>query len=262
MHPTIHIGAASVSCGLLAVCVASFASLLSAVNLAQRVSLPKRVICLSGAWLLLCGSVGGHLASVAGNWEHSSIFRFDGMSFCGVVGGASVGGVLYCSVFKLPVFMIADVFSPSLAIGDALCRIGCFLEGCCYGSFTTMPWAVRFPNDHSTAGMPVHPTQLYESFINVGIYVTLLLLFSRRQFEGQIFTLYLTLYGTTRFVIEYFRGDHVSISGIFGMNLGHFYGIGFVVMGLATAWILCNRSSSGALDRRKSANFTRIPSGE
>ena len=88
-------------------------------------------------------------------------------------------------------------------------RIGCFFAGCCYGKQCSLPWAVTFRDSDSLAplGVPLHPTQLYSSGSNLLIFLILLVLRRYRKFDGQIFWLYVALYGAARSLIEIFRGD-------------------------------------------------------
>lgn len=71
-----------------------------------------------------------------------------------------------------------------------------------------MPWAIRFPENHSTLGAPVHPTQLYESFLNFALYAGLAWFYPRRKFDGQVFAIYLMAYAVLRVFVEMFRGDY------------------------------------------------------
>ncbi|MBW2099219.1 MAG: prolipoprotein diacylglyceryl transferase, partial [Deltaproteobacteria bacterium] len=98
---------------------------------------------------------------------------------------------------------------PSLALGHFFGRLGCFSAGCCYGKLPDLPWAVTFTNPDSLAplGVPLHPTQLYSAANNLIIFGFLLLFKRIKKFEGQLFWIYVLLYGITRSIIEIFRGD-------------------------------------------------------
>lgn len=113
-------------------------------------------------------------------------------------------------MLKLPLWKTADVLAPSIALGHAFGRIGCLLNGCCYGRACSLPWAIRFPADNplNSPTYPVHPTEIYESLLNFGLYLGLAWLFRRRKFDGQIFGVYLISYAVIRAFVEMFRGDY------------------------------------------------------
>jgi len=122
-------------------------------------------------------------------------------------------GILFTKYQRLPVWKIADIFSPGIALGQSIGRLGCFAAGCCYGRPTKLPLGVIFrdPYSHETVGVPLmiplHPTQLYEAACNAIIFVILWLSLKSKKFDGQVFILYLVLYSTVRFLIEFLRGD-------------------------------------------------------
>jgi phosphatidylglycerol:prolipoprotein diacylglycerol transferase len=120
--------------------------------------------------------------------------------------GISIG---YMRWNRLPIWKWVDLFSPPIALGLFLGRIGCFFAGCCYGKETSLPWGVIFtdPNSLARLNIPLHPVQLYEAGNNLAIFFFLKWWEKRKAFEGQIFWLFLFLYSVTRFLIEMLRGD-------------------------------------------------------
>ena len=82
------------------------------------------------------------------------------------------------------------------------------MNGCCYGPACDLPWAIHFPDDHPTHGAGVHPTQIYEAALNLGLYAALAWLYRRKKFDGQVFALYLISYAVLRAFVEFFRGDY------------------------------------------------------
>jgi phosphatidylglycerol:prolipoprotein diacylglycerol transferase len=82
------------------------------------------------------------------------------------------------------------------------------MNGCCYGRACSLPWAIRFPATHETHGLPVHPTEIYDSLLNLVFYFFLAWLFRRKKFDGQVFATYLVGYAVLRSLVEYFRGDY------------------------------------------------------
>ena len=109
---------------------------------------------------------------------------------------------------KMPLWKLADVLAPSIALGYVFGRLGCLMNGCCFGRACDLPWAVHFPADHETHGAGAHPTQLYEAALNLALYAALAWLFRRRKFDGQVFATYLVSYALVRSFVEMFRGDY------------------------------------------------------
>ena len=120
--------------------------------------------------------------------------------------GISIG---YMKWNRLPLWKLTDLFTPPIALGLFLTRIGCFFAGCCYGKETSLPWRVIFKNPNSLArlNVPLHPTQLYEAAGGLIIFFFLNWMEKRKTFEGQIFWLFFLLYAIIRFLIEILRGD-------------------------------------------------------
>ncbi len=131
---------------------------------------------------------------------------------------------LYLILIKHPILKVGDAISPSLAIGYAIGRIGCFLVGDDYGKPSNLPWAMAFPKGAPPTyigamreyfpflkieGPPdqlikVHPTQLYEVFIMLIVFIIIFSLRKKLK-EGKVFALYLILASLERFFVEFFR---------------------------------------------------------
>lgn len=141
-----------------------------------------------------------------------------GLVFYGGFIGALVTAVVYIKKKKISPWKTVDILTPSLALGYCIARLGCFSAGCCYGKASDLPWAVTFTNPDSLAplGIPLHPTQLYSSLINLLIFSFLWFFRSRKKFDGQLFWIYVLLYGVTRSFIEILRGDFRG-PPVFGM---------------------------------------------
>jgi len=111
---------------------------------------------------------------------------------------------------KLPTLSMLDIIAVSATIVHAFGRVGCFNAGCCHGVPTDSFLGVVFDHPHCAAdpkGVPLHPTQLYEVFMLLIIMSFLLIIKKRKQFEGQLFLIYLFLYAIGRSIIEIYRGD-------------------------------------------------------
>jgi phosphatidylglycerol:prolipoprotein diacylglycerol transferase len=132
-----------------------------------------------------------------------------GLVFYGGLIFAFLTGLWYVRRHRLDFRQLADLIAPSIALGQAMGRLGCFAAGCCYGAPSTAPWACTFTSKDSLAplGVPLHPTQIYESAATFGIFIALLIMRKSKRFAGQLFWYYLLFYSVARFIIEFYRGD-------------------------------------------------------
>jgi phosphatidylglycerol:prolipoprotein diacylglycerol transferase len=141
--------------------------------------------------------------------------------------GAYLGGigffVFYLFIKNIPICPYLDVLGSSLGLGPFIGRWSCFMNGCCFGSTTNVPWSIRFPkysqvyqlqvrNDlidyNSSLSEAVHPVQLYESLATLAIFLILSWFWKKnRDRPGLTFLTYVLMYCITRFGIEFFRGD-------------------------------------------------------
>jgi phosphatidylglycerol:prolipoprotein diacylglycerol transferase len=170
-----------------------------------------------GLYILISALVGAKLLLIVVDWEHYShdplsLVRSGGVFYGGLV-GAVLTSIWFFKKHKLSVWLMTDILAPSVALGHAIGRLGCFSAGCCYGKPTDVPWAVTFTDPYAREivgvplNQPLHPTQLYEALVEFLIFGLLLLLAGRKKFDGQIFWTYVASYSLARFVIEFFRGD-------------------------------------------------------
>lgn len=211
--PTLH------TYGVL-LAIAFLAGLFVASRQARKAGLDAGRITDMGVWVLIAGLVGAKLLLWGVEWrfywknpaEIWTILQSGGVFYGGLVGGVAVA-VWYARHYALPGWQTADVLAPGVVIGQAIGRLGCFAAGCCYGRPAQVPWAVTFTDVYAarTVGTPLdtalHPTQVYESLATFLIFLVLVWMAARKRFHGQVVLVYVALYSTARFVIEFFRGD-------------------------------------------------------
>jgi phosphatidylglycerol:prolipoprotein diacylglycerol transferase len=182
-------------------------------------------------------------------------------------GGVFYGGLIlavlvafwYMRRHRMPLWTTCDVFAPGIALGHVIGRVGCFLAGCCWGKPTNVSWGVVFTNQfaHDNVGtplnVPLHPTQLYEAAAE-GLILMGLLWFERRgrAFPGRTFWSYLLLYGVTRFIIEFFRGDPRG-TVVFDLSTSQFISMILVPLSLLMLWRLSRHPGPDAVETRKVA---------
>jgi phosphatidylglycerol:prolipoprotein diacylglycerol transferase len=218
MHPdlfkigplTIHMYGVLVAAGFLL-------GLALAVRQARKEAIsPDKIVDL-GFYILLSALIGSRLFYILINASHYmknplDIFKIweGGLVFYGGLLLAVPTVLWYVKKNNLSVWSTADLFAPSLAIGHAIGRLGCFFSGCCYGKLAEgLPWAVTFTDPESLAkiGVPLHPTQLYESLGELINFFILITLRRYKSFNGQLFLIYIILYSALRFIVEIYRGD-------------------------------------------------------
>jgi phosphatidylglycerol---prolipoprotein diacylglyceryl transferase len=178
-----------------------------------------------GIAVVLAGIVGSKLLYIILDWRTGhvygqnlrEIFSLDTLQAGGVFSGGLIAAFIAAAWFlrkhHMPALATCDAFSPGLAMGHAIGRLGCFAAGCCYGKPTGHFWGVTFNNPiaHELVGTPLghalEPTQLFESAVELCIFFILTWMFKRKKFDGQIFGAYLFLYGIARFFLEFLRAD-------------------------------------------------------
>jgi phosphatidylglycerol:prolipoprotein diacylglycerol transferase len=187
----------------------------------RRAGLNGDVVYDLAPWFVGGGLIGARLWYVISYWQQdfagkpfSEVFALwhGGLVFYGGLILATLTGIWRVRRLGLPVWTMADCLAPGIVVGHAFGRLGCFLNGCCYGTATQLPWGVQFPADHVTKGATVHPTQLYEASLNLVFFAGLMWCFGRRKFPGQVFAVYLMGYAVLRSFTELFRGDYEVLS--------------------------------------------------
>ena len=192
------------------------------LRLGRREGLDSGQLLDFSTWLLLVSLLGAKVLMVLSDWHYyrqypGEIFSWSTFLAGGVFYGGLIAGVLfavwYIRLQHLPFWKVVDIYSPAIALGLGVGRIGCFAAGCCYGKPTTSAWGVVFTNPFSheisgvPLGVPLYPTQPIMSLTSLSIFAILMWRYSRKSRDGEIFVLYLALYAVARFFIEFLRGD-------------------------------------------------------
>ena len=200
--------------------------------------------------MLAGGLIGGRLLFVALNWDLYSadpgrIFMIHegGLAFQGAFVAGTLSVILVARIRKLPLWPLADLIAPYIALGQALGRTGCFLNGCCYGRVAAGGLGVVFP----TETVIRIPTQIYSSLMLVFIFAILLVVREKRKFEGQAFCMYLIMYSVFRFFMDIFRGDDLQVFA--GITLSQWISVGMLGVGIVLYAVLKMKQSSGMGNR-------------
>lgn len=244
MHPLLFkIGPLSFYSYGLMVALGFLFGIILAYFLAKKVNIDPEKVFDVGLFVLLGSIIGARIfyiifyfKNLSNPWELFMVWNgglvFDGGMIFGIL-----AIYLACRFWKISFLDMLDVAAPATVFGYAFGRIGCFLNGCCYGVECTLPWAVVFPN---IPGLR-HPTQIYASLAGLLILAILLHFFYRRKFAGQVFSLGIVLYGIYRFSIEFIR---VNPKVILNLTEAQLVSILLVISGITFYGILLKKSRS------------------
>lgn len=169
-------------------------------------------------WLLIGGILGGRIVYILLFFRYflenpGEIFMVwhGGLAWYGGFIGGFLSGILYLKTKKIPVLKALDLLAPYIALGQAIGRIGCLLNGCCYGEPAL--WGIYCPIFKEY----LIPTQIFSSFSLILIFIILRFIQSRPHGKGDIFILYMLLYSLKRFFMEFLRGD--SVEFVWGVSI-------------------------------------------
>lgn len=170
-----------------------------------------------GPWLILGAVVGARVFYVISYWETQfagkpfyEVFmvHHGGLVYYGGLVGSSLAYIIFARWKRLPMWRLADVLAPSVALGYVFGRVGCLMNGCCFGRACELPWGVQYPSNHETHPAHVHPSPIYDSLLSLALYLGLAWLYRHKKHDGQVFSTYLVGYALVRSFVELFRGDY------------------------------------------------------
>jgi phosphatidylglycerol---prolipoprotein diacylglyceryl transferase len=210
------------------------------VQAGRKGSIPTKRIADIMVFIMIGGIAGARLLYVVTHFDQYEnnlfeIIRIDhgGLVFYGGFFGGAIATILFCRHQKWNLWELADLAAPALAIGQMFGRIGCFMNGCCFGRVTDHPWfRVLYPappydgilSRHHIQGLitefpaqplPVVPSQVSQSVINLFIFLILLFIIPKLKHHGQGFAIFILMYASGRFFNEFLRGDYKT-SDIYG----------------------------------------------
>ena len=196
------------------------------------------------------GILGAKLWYVVEVGDPGALFSRGGLVWYGGFIGGVVAVLLNSRRLKVPLRWTLDLAAPALPAAYALGRIGCFLVGDDYGRPTSLPWGVKFPQGlppttadalsrefgvtlapgtPADAVLAVHPTQIYEAVLMIGVFMLLWRLRNHRHATGWLFSIYLMLAGAERFLIEFVRAKEDRIGE--GITVAQLVAIGLMASG-------------------------------
>ncbi len=224
MHPILFkLGPIDVRSYGFMLAVAFLVGILLGGRQAERIGIKPAVIYDLSIQLMLGAIIGArlfyvifHWSDFSDNWlaiinpfQQGKLIGIEGMNMYGGVIVAMILGITYLYRHHQPVWKIADLLIPYLALGTAITRIGCFLNGCCFGVPTKCLTGVCFPEnslpDSIYPNLHIHPTQLYESVFSLLLFLFLMYINRIKKFNGLAFWLWILCYAIFRFLIEFIR---------------------------------------------------------
>jgi phosphatidylglycerol:prolipoprotein diacylglycerol transferase len=254
MHPILfHIGSWPVRSYGVTLAIAFVVGILIARRRVRRAGLDPDLVIDLAFYVILASIAGARAVFVAVHWD---LFRGDllgvlrlwdgGLAQYGGIAAGVVTGLLFFRWRGVPPWRGADLLAPSVAMGVAIGRIGCFVNGCCFGRECSLPWAVRFPVGsiawHESPGVAVHPTQIYESLAALAVFGILLAVDRRKPFDGFLLWLLLLLLAAARFAVDPLRSyERASMAGATGLTTNQVIGIGIAFLSLAAMALAASR---------------------
>lgn len=172
--------------------------------------------------MIMAGVAGARLSYALLHWSEFSDnliaivnpfaeghYGISGLNLYGGILGSIGAALIYLKIKKLNVLDVFDFFAPTLALGIGISRLGCFMNGCCFGTPTDLPWGMAFPAGTLPSfvygNLPLHPAQLYSSAYGFALFVLLHWMLPRRAFVGQLVAVTFVAEAFFRFIIEMVR---------------------------------------------------------
>ncbi len=253
MHPILfELGPLSVRTYGLLLAVSFLVGIILALRRSRARGLDQNKMINMSLLIMLAGIVGARIMYVIPHWNEFSanpldiISPFQSSGSIGLTGLTMYGGfiaailvsILYLRVNGLSVWKASDAFAPSIALGIGISRVGCFMNGCCFGLPTESALGVVFPA-FSAAGsfypdVALHPAQLYNAVLGFGLFGLLLWLDRKPRFDGFIFAALLISEPVTRFFVDLFRyyESSMTLGSLGGSVLSVNQGISIVLCGM------------------------------
>lgn len=207
--------------------------------LSRRIGMPPIFGVELCVWVMISAVLGARGAYLIANWswfieDPARMLRIDqgGLIFYGGLIGSTIAVVLLARLRRIPVWQMADFTIGAVPLGHAIGRVGCLMNGCCYGAVNQNWWAIPL---HDAMR---HPVQVVEATFNLVLYIMLFEFARHKHREGRVFAFYLMLYPAGRFALEYLRGDQ-RMEGLF-FNVSQELSLLMMVMG-AVLWFTLPR---------------------
>ena len=243
-------------------CLSLILGRLLAVRLARRAGLDAALISRCCVWTLVGALIGSRLLYVVTNpsqfervmdmfaWWKGGVVAYGGFL------GGFLGSALFCRIHRIRLLAWADAAAPALCLGLMITRVGCLLGGCDFGRPWDGPWSIQFPAGSpafqeqvregllpvaAAGSLPVHPTQVYESLVGLGLLLMTIVVRRRQKAEGQVFLAVVIGYAVLRGALEVLRGD-ADRGGIGPLSTSQWIALLTLLCGASLLWAQWRRS--------------------
>jgi len=197
--------------------------ILTSIYFAKKESIKSETILNLAIYVIISAIAGARLLYVLVDWNYFSghpleiiMVQNGGLAFLGGLILSLLTILVYAKISKVPPLKILDAVTPAGFLGYSITRIGCFLNGCCFGVPTQLPWGIVFPPGSPAAaafpGEALHPVEIYASLTTFAIFLVLTWIYRSKKFDGQIFFLGLIFYSIYRFLMEFLRFEPKWVS--------------------------------------------------
>lgn len=207
---------------------------------AKRLGISQEDMYNIAVWAIIAGVLMSRIVHIIDQWDYYmahplAIFSFEGVAVYGAVIGALLAIIIYCLVKKLSIWLVGDMVSPGALVGMAIGRVGCLLNGCCYGLTTDSACAITYsnPNTFAPLNTPVLPTQIFHIIWNMVAFAIIWVFRKRLKPKGTTLLLYLAIYAAGDLTIRFFRDGSPFL---FGMQQAQV--IGIVVLVVTVPWLI------------------------
>jgi phosphatidylglycerol:prolipoprotein diacylglycerol transferase len=175
------------------------------------------------------GLIFSRVLHIIDQWQYfasrplSQLLSGEGLTIYGAVLGAALGLWVYSKWSRFQFGILADIIAPATILAQAIGRVGCILNGCCYGIVTDLPWSILYTNTHSygylassnlAEGVGLHPSVVYELLWDLVVFGILLKIGKRFKPDGALFAIYLALYSFGRLFIDFTRDGTPFLFGL------------------------------------------------
>jgi prolipoprotein diacylglyceryl transferase len=235
MHPILfEIGKIKIHSYGVMVALGFLVAIYLASREARRNGVPPQKIFDIGLYALLFGIAGARILHVlldfryyAGHPLEIIMINRGGLSIHGGLLAGIAAAYLFIKLNRIPLWKTADIIIPYLALAQAIGRMGCYLNGCCYGTPTYLPFGISLPGHI----LRLHPIQLYLALFLFLTFIALKIIYKRKKYDGEAFFSYFLIFSFGRFFIDFLRGD---LNPVFlGLRMSQIFSAGIFLIALA-----------------------------
>lgn len=226
-----------------------FAGLLVACYVAKRQGRYLEEVMDLAFYAILGGILGARIWEVMFSWDYYSNNLLEipaiwngGISVQGSILGGLLAVIWYCRKYKVPLLPMVDTLAPGVLVGQAIGRLGCFLNGCCYGiphEHLGVIYPLGTDAYYAFGSQPLFPAVLFEATWDLVVLLLLLLVYNRKPFHGFIALSYFILYSIGRFTLEFWRGD--SLRTVMDLKAAQVSSVVTIIVALVLMFYLNNR---------------------